>query len=125
MPDQPVPSPEELREKPCPSERRAWVRSPCNRDVSCHPRKARSGVFWPAKVQDVSASGIGLLLDRRVDTGSLLDLTFEIDPETTSMTLLVRVIHVTLVTAHPGLRWLAGCAFTRELSDAELRTLLS
>jgi len=124
MPDQKVPSPEELADKPCPSERRAWVRSPCNRDVCCHPRTARSGIFWPAKVQDVSAHGVGLLLGHRVDPGGLLDLTVETGEDTSSI-LPVRVVHVTLVTAHPGLRWLAGCAFTRELTEQELQTLLS
>jgi len=120
-----VPSPEEVAEQSCLPERRAWVRSPSNQEVSCHPRTAQSGVFWPAKVHDVSAAGLALVLGHRVDPGTLLDVTLEIDADTRSRTLRVRVIHVALVTAHPGLRWLAGCAFTRAPSELELRAFLS
>lgn len=106
-------------------DRRAWVRYPCANDVACHPLTAGSRTIWSGKVQDLSTGGLGLVLDRRFDAGTELVVVLQGKETGASRRLRVRVVHDTLVTANPGLRWLVGCAFVCPFNDDEFRQLLS
>lgn len=104
-------------------DRRAWVRYPCPGDATCQSGPLRSGVYWPARIQNLSAGGLALLVHHRVEEGMLLSVT--VQPSVgCSRTLLVRVVRFGVLTAHPGLRWLAGCEFVEPLSDDLLGALL-
>jgi hypothetical protein len=113
-------------QEPLPSyrcDRRAWVRYSCDHTVTCQPSTQPSGVYWPARVQNISAGGLALLLHHRVEEGMLLAVT--IQPATgCSRTLHVRIARLSVMTAHPGLRWLAGCVFVEPLDDDLLNALL-
>ncbi len=75
------------------------------------------GQFWPARLHDVSSLGLGLVLPRAVDVGTLLVLDLRPRCPTQTQPLSARVVHVT--PSGEG-EWLVGCALVGELSDQEL-----
>ena len=40
------------------SDRRAWVRYPCDLDSACQPLAGARGLQWPGKIRNLSAGGI-------------------------------------------------------------------
>jgi hypothetical protein len=88
----------------------------------CQPIAARrSGdLRWPTKVRDISATGIGLLVSRRFEPGTILVVEMQGDPPVGERLLLARVVH----TTSAGGEWLVGCEFINPLSDDELEAFL-
>jgi hypothetical protein len=110
------------REKPAQSDdARGWVRFPCSVTAVCHNTSAPREKPWPVEVLNISSSGIGLLVSRTVETGTLLNLELHRGHEAAGHTILACVVHVT-PREHGQLG--VGCNFIRELSDAELKSLL-
>jgi hypothetical protein len=72
-------------------------------------------------VVDISATGVGLLIDRPIEPETLLEVQLQGDGSGPAPTLLVEVRHV---QARPDGGWLVGCAFGRALSASELQALL-
>jgi hypothetical protein len=101
-------------------ERRAHVRFPCEGDSSCSPITAGRGQGWSGKIRDISRGGIGILLSRRVELGTLLSIEIQLANNRNAGTQLARVVHV---TPHSGGGWVIGCCFTNELSDDEVAAL--
>ena len=101
-------------------ERRAAVRFSCRRDTACHP-VPEGEQLCTARVVDISATGIGLLIDRPIEPETILAIDLQIDDLTLSYTLLVEVRHS---RAHKDGDYLVGCVFGRELSEYELKALL-
>src|SRR5215831_18577049 len=62
--------------------RRVTVRYHSGLHASCEPLAARgkSGLDWRASVKDVSRGGLGLLLDRRFEVGTILTVDLTLDP---------------------------------------------
>jgi hypothetical protein len=119
MPDQ-DPGP-----RPCvatdalPGELRAAQRYPSNQDARCHPPVA-SPETTPARVRDVSSHGVGLLVPRRFEPGTVLIL--ELGAADRRVPVLARVVR--LVVWADG-EWLVGCSFVGEISTEELLPLLA
>jgi hypothetical protein len=108
------------REKPKRADdQRGWVRFALDVRVSCRS-VATAEEPWIAQVLDVSPSGIGLLADRAVENGTLLNVEFPVVAQLPPLNILACVVHIT--ERDPG-RWAMGCNFIRELTDAELRAL--
>ena len=87
----------------------------------CQPGlEGRLDHFWRlAKVQDVSATGIGLVLGIRFDPGTIL--TVELPEEGEDSRLIqARVIHARSEIAEG---WVTGCAFVDRLTDNEVKAL--
>lgn len=83
--------------------------------------ECQSHELWPLVLQDVSATGIGLLLARRCEPGT--ELLVEVaGPDRTFCTLPVRVVRVR--KDNYG-HWMHGCVFLVPLDDSELGALLS
>jgi hypothetical protein len=83
------------------TERRATVRYACDAKTSCTPLAAlQSDTGWEARVRDVSRIGLGLVLERRFEPGTII--TVDLHPRI----LLVRVAHA---KALPEGGWLLGC----------------
>jgi hypothetical protein len=82
---------------------------------------ADSAAVWPLVVQDVSATGIALLLARRCEPGTELSVEVASAPGRAARCLPVRVVRVR--RDHYG-HWLHGCTFFTELDRAELAGLL-
>src|SRR5262249_59360585 len=92
------------------TERRAWVRYPCNCDSACHPLAGAPGMQWLGKICNLSQGGVGLSVTRRFEVGTVLAIDMEGKPEHVLGTVLARVVHVSLQSDGD---WLHGCAFTR------------
>jgi hypothetical protein len=104
------------------SERRAWVRYPRRLQSLWQVFGARAEEPWTADVQDISQTGIGLILQRAFPAASVLTVRLRTAAQKLSRTMLVRVRHC---TALPDGQWLVGCTFVVQLTDEELRELLT
>jgi hypothetical protein len=74
-----------------------------------------------AFVKNISATGIGLLLNHEVALGAVMFVQLRGLRPGGTRTHLARVVHVT--PEGPG-RWLVGCRLTCTLSEDELREAL-
>jgi hypothetical protein len=113
------PSPETLA-----VERRAWVRYGTDLEVVCHAGRPVKDVGWTARVRDISAGGVGLLLQHRFRPGTPLVIQLKGRGESWCRAVGARVVHATPVWAEDGAWWLVGCAFSSPLSEEELRILV-
>ena len=106
-------------------ERRAWVRYGTDMKATCRGAGSRKEVGWPARVRDVSAAGIGLLLRHRFRPGSYLAVELH-DPSGGCLRLLaVRVVHTTPLCVDGEPCWLTGCLLAEQLGEDELQALLA
>jgi hypothetical protein len=103
-------------------ERRAWIRYPCNLETASVSPAAETKKHEPATVRDISAAGIGLLLNRRIRPGTVLEVELPIPAKGFSRPIQARVMHASV---HSGGGWLVGCTFARPLTEDELRALFS
>jgi hypothetical protein len=76
--------------------------------------------FGAAKLRDITLDGVGLILSRRVEAGSLLAVSLSNQNHGFAKTVVVRIAHVTAV---PG-GFLVGGSFTPPLTYQELTTLV-
>jgi hypothetical protein len=109
------------RKSPAPEDQRAWVRFPCRVKATCLLVGAAPEPPWPVEVLNISPSGIGLRVERRVETGALLSLDLHDVAGRVTTSILACVVHA--AEPRDGCRVL-GCNFIRELTDEELRALL-
>ncbi len=100
-------------------DRRICVRYVSRQKGTCRALAAERKWRWTATVRDVSATGIGLLLNRRFEPGTVLRL--KLPGRGRRRIYLVRV---TRVVAHSARTWVVGCVFPRKLSEEEVATLL-
>jgi serine/threonine protein kinase len=100
------------------SDKRASVRYASNQGGFCNAVGGEPAPRWPAKVQNVSADGLALLLGRRFEVRS--SLWVELADGPAGRTYLVRVARV---QARAGRKWLLGCTFARRLAEDEVQTL--
>ncbi|TMQ32648.1 MAG: PilZ domain-containing protein, partial [Planctomycetota bacterium] len=82
---------------PSPADRRVWVRYTCDLPVACNPVATRSShdSLWSAKIRDISAGGLGLVVDRRFERGTGLSIEWKGRNTDSYGPLLVRVVHAT------------------------------
>lgn len=115
---EPTRLPPEPAPLPPPGERRRFPRFAANRAISgsliTHDR-----IIWARDIVDVSAGGMGLVLDHRADPGSVLLLDLYL-PRRLPRLLRIRVAHG---REQPDGRFFVGGAFGRELSDEEVEEL--
>jgi hypothetical protein len=105
-------------------ERRAWVRYGTDLQATCRGAGPPREVGWPARVKDISAGGVGLLLRHRFRPGTILAVELHGASGGCVRVLAVRVVHATPRTVDSESCWLMGCMFVEPLSDNELQTLL-
>jgi hypothetical protein len=103
--------------KPASADRRASERQQCALETSCL-RPTDGEHAWDARVIDISATGVGLLLARRFEPGTLLSFRLEGRSEGQSYNALARVVHA---RRQADGRWLLGCALLDELDAAQVR----
>jgi serine/threonine protein kinase len=76
---------------------------------------------WPVLVRDVSAEGIGILLARRFETGTVLSVELGMGRDLPFHQLSCRVVRVMADrTGH----WVHGCKFDSPLSPNDVKNLL-
>jgi hypothetical protein len=76
---------------------------------------------WWASVLDISTGGIGLVLTRRFEPGTLLAIGVENKNREFSHMLVARVVHVRKESPS---RYVVGARFISQLGDDELQQLL-
>jgi PilZ domain len=103
------------------SDQRQWMRYCCSATAQYQLVSAKTIEKWPAKVLDISASGIRLSVDQLIDVGALLSLELHAADGTASRVMLACVARLNPTTAG---EWILGCNFIRELSDDELQALV-
>jgi hypothetical protein len=108
------------RLKPPPSDQRLWVRFPCRVQAAFQPVTTPAAEPRHAKVLDISANGIGLLVGEPVEMGTLLSLELRSPGGKRVLTILGCVVRS---TAESECQWALGCNFIRDLTDQELREL--
>jgi hypothetical protein len=99
---------------------RKSARHPGNETLLCGVRGEQGRQRWAARVHDVSATGIGLLLPNAVARGTLLNLRFW---GRTGATVRRRYACVMHVTPQGQGCFIVGCALDSKLSARELQAL--
>jgi c-di-GMP-binding flagellar brake protein YcgR len=108
------------RERHLPSDQRQWKRFPCQVTARYQMVASDDARHRDAQVLDISATGVGLLVDRAIDNGTLLSVELQNAAGTTERTMLACVVHV---TRQSNTQSALGCNFIRSLSDEDLRAL--
>jgi serine/threonine protein kinase len=108
------------------TERRASVRYPSNMDTACQRKLSihlndEEQDAWKASVRDLSTRGMGLLLSRRFEKGTILHADLQTLDKRVTRTVEIRVTRVD--EAGRGV-WYIGCTFTKPLTKEEVRSLL-
>ena len=103
--------------KPARRERRTSERHPCGLETSCL-RATETENAWDARVVDISSTGVGLLLRRRFEPGTLLSFRLEGRSEGQSYHAIARVIHA---KSQVEGGWLLGCALLDPLDELQVR----
>ena len=98
-------------------DRRGSARYECNLEAACRPIAMTGN--WSGKTADVSARGVGLVLSRRFEPGTILSVSL-CRPEESASLQLARVCQV----RSEGLFWRVGCTWSGELTSDELQGLL-
>ena len=101
-------------------ERRATERLPVGGEAACTFVGPVTEDVGAARIKDISMEGVGLLLSRRVEPGTLLTVVLANTAKGFSKTVLVRVAHA---TQQPG-GCLVGGTFGIPLTYQELTTLV-
>jgi hypothetical protein len=109
------------REKHAPADQRTWIRFPCEIRAS-YQQVGGDGVSYDAQVQNISASGIALLVPAPVETGVLLTVELHAATGTEVRTILACVVHA--ASEGEG-AWALGCNFIRELTEDDLNVLVT
>ncbi len=122
LPIENVPAPDPVESAV--AERRALVRYASTLDASCKTRSSFPGGVWPGKVANISAGGIGVWLRHRFRPGTPLSIELKAPSGQVLRVLDARVIHATPAVVDCHSCWLIGCAFHKNLSEDELRTLI-
>jgi hypothetical protein len=104
------------------AERRAWVRYPRKLVTMWQLLGTVGEEHWTAIMQDLSLSGVGLVINRSFPPATVLTVRLRNSSRTYERSALVRVQHC---TAQPDGDWLVGCTFVVKISADELQQLLS
>lgn len=104
-------------------ERRGWSRSACSWYARCRSvTHSHVTTVWRGRFEDISPSGLCVLLDRRFEKGTLLVIEPEVYYEHMLSILLAKVIRVT--RRRDG-AWRIGCRLTSPLDAEELNRSIS
>ena len=109
------------------NERRAWIRHSLDIGsygvIDTHIFRGAPDCeeFWPLVIRDLSVGGVGVLVARRFELGTELSIELSAGPDVPPRRLSAKVVRI--IPEKTG-HWTHGCAFAKQLSEEELRTLL-
>lgn len=103
------------------TDRRDARRHACHREAWLHPVSLVKCLPWHAIVMDLSATGIGLAIERPVPIGTFFAVELPDPILGTTRLLRARVVHTTPQTHQ---YWHIGCELVPELPFQDLQTLL-
>lgn len=110
------------RARPSEPDQRGWVRFACDMQATYRQVKASERALSSAKVIDISAAGVGLLVNRQIEIGSLLNMELRGPKGQSFLKMLGCVVRV---SQRGPEEWALGCNFIREISDRELNDLVN
>jgi len=102
-------------------DQRAWIRHPVHGTAEYRVVPGDSDELLTAEVVDLSPCGVGLLLDRQLDPGSVLSVSLHRAKDKPSLSMLASIVYLT--DCSDG-KWAAGCNFIRELTHDELKSIV-
>jgi hypothetical protein len=108
------------RARPTPPDPRQWSRSPCSARASYSRVGADDPSPRPARVLNIAAGGVALLVEEEIAVGSLLGTELCDAGGRPVVSILACVVHVRL----EGGGRVLGCNFIRALGDDQLNALL-
>jgi serine/threonine protein kinase len=108
------------RAKQAAGERRATIRYPSKQEGACQAVGSEKELQWSAKLLDVSADGIGLVVNRRFEPRTVLLMDLPQKCGDHGRRFLVRVVRAEQLSARA---WLIGCVFARRLNDEDREAL--
>jgi hypothetical protein len=103
------------------SDKRAWMRFPAHGFAQYVVLPPTGEPARKAEIANISPTGIGLLVDEKVEPGVILDLLLKTKGGEQSFDILACVVFLGH-RAEGG--WVLGCHFIRELEDADLDRLV-
>jgi c-di-GMP-binding flagellar brake protein YcgR len=105
------------QDNPVKKERRSWDRLPVQIQVYCQNVQGEDEMCWSARVMDISRGGIGLLSLHKFEPSTIIRISKADGAEESS-----RLVQAMVVRAQrsAGEKWTLGCAFIKELSEAEM-----
>jgi hypothetical protein len=107
---------------PPPSERRQDPRFPLSLEFFYRPIPNGEGdIWWLAPVRNISVRGLGLVLQRPLNPGTLLEVELENPLKGFHRVVQARVVHIQ-PTASQG--YMAGCAFVEKLDMDDVQAIL-
>lgn len=109
------------RERHHPSDQRQWKRFPTSLTANFQSVTIPGSAVEAAKVSDISATGVGLVVEREIENGTLLSVELHSTAGTAQRTMLACVVHV---TKQGEKEWALGCNFIRSLSEEDLQALV-
>jgi hypothetical protein len=122
MPQKPSSLPQGLAPEYTGLNRRASIRYRCTRPIPRRMALAESFTSVDAWLVDISIKGLGLLLDRPLEKGTLVFVELEATPEAPPVEMLANVVRTTPV----GLgEWVIGCDFVNGFSEEDLQAVLA
>ena len=104
-----------------PGDGRRWVRFPCNVETACYTLDAVPGEQSPARIVNISAGGMGLLLPCEFPAGTLLRLDLDGIAARAAGEIMLRVIRS---AERDDGDWTLGCEFVDQMGQQELEALL-
>lgn len=102
------------------SDKRVWMRFPTNVEATFQKVGDINNEASSARVLNISASGVGLLVNEKVETGALLSVEL-LGHGQVRRTILACVVHV---SPREDSEWALGCNFIRELNEQDLKALI-
>jgi hypothetical protein len=109
------------RVRHAPEDKRTWMRFPTELHASYQQIGVPDQPAQDAQVLNLSANGIGLLVDEHVDAGALLNVDLIGKNGASVRTILSCVVHV---NQRGPAQWALGCNFIRELGEDDLKGLI-
>ncbi|WP_020469249.1 PilZ domain-containing protein [Zavarzinella formosa] len=102
-------------------DQRAWIRHPVRAMAEYRVLPGEDDILLTAEVVNLSPAGVGLLLDRHLDPGSVLSVSLHRAKDKPDLSMLASIVYLT--DCSDG-RWAAGCNFIRELTHEELKSIV-
>jgi len=104
-------------DNPVKKERRSWERIPVQIAVFCQNVQGQDELCWSARATDISRGGIRLLSPHKFEPAMVVRIGRANGAEES-----LRLVEALVVRAErpPGEKWTLGCAFTKELGEADL-----
>lgn len=102
-------------------DQRAWIRHPVQGTAEYRVLPSEDETPLTAEVVNLSPAGVGLLVDRQIDPGSVLSLSLHRAKDKPALSMLASIVYLT--DCSDG-KWAAGCNFIRELTHEELKSIV-